>query len=711
MGRLPGPDPVPAPLVPLRKRARNQAETAIRRYQMLQAVSDAALAHLSSQDLIDELLVRVTAVLDVDNTAILTVAADDDRQLIVHVARGPEQALSGQVRVPIGQGFAGRIADSRQPMIVTDVRELAVANPFLKQTVRSLMGVPLVVHDRLIGVLHIGTRAARHFSDDDLQLLQLVGSRIAMALDHARLYEEEHRLRAESAARAGELEAVFEAITDGVFVFDHEGRVVRYNGAARDLLNIKEPTIFYAQPASVRGDGAEILDANGEPLPFARQPLSRILRGEVLTGASAVDMKVRTNGDDLVQINVSGAPIRDQSQNITGAVCVLRDVTERRRLEARVLAERNRLQQVLNVLPEGVLLVDAHPPAVVATNHAADEFLGFNMVGQPVPIPPPGEHGELGARRLDGTPFPLEELPVERALLRGEVVRGEQFLIRNATNGREIAILSNSAPLSDADGVVDGAVAVFQDITAIKEMERQREEFLTTVSHDLKNPLTTLMGTGQLLQRRTAHIPEPQRTRFDNGLRTIQWTARQMGIQINELLDVTRARMGKPLQLELVPTDIALLVTSAVEEYQRATDRHTLRFQQEGEAVQATVDAPRLERALGNLLANALKYSPRGGEILTTVTYPEDPEGAWITIAIADQGVGIPQEEITRVLEGGYRASNVAGQYAGNGFGLASVQLIVAQHNGRFELQSGNGSGTTATIRLPLRQPPDAKAT
>ncbi|HWE61665.1 MAG TPA: GAF domain-containing protein, partial [Chloroflexota bacterium] len=289
------------------QQARAEAEAALRRLRAVQIVSDAALAHLSIHDLLQELLGRLTEVLGVDNAAIL-IPTDEGRQLLLYMARGPEEQIAGQIRVPVGQGIAGTIAARRQPLIVDDLSAAEVANPFLKQTIRSLMGIPLMVQDRLLGVLHAGTAAPRHFTEDDLLLLRLVGDRVGLALEHARLFEEEQQLRAEAAARAVELEAIFEAIADGVVVFDNAGEVLRGNSAGRDLLNMQPSPMSDARLLGERGQR----DAHDIPRFPPDWPLFRVLHGEVLKGERAVDLKVRTSTGREREISVSGAPMRDQ---------------------------------------------------------------------------------------------------------------------------------------------------------------------------------------------------------------------------------------------------------------------------------------------------------------------------------------------------------------------------------------------------------------
>ena len=154
----------------------------------LQAVTDAALAYLSLDELLDELLIRVRDALSADTVAILLL--DEKRaELVARAAKGLEEEVREGVRIPLGRGFAGTIAASGKPVRIFDVDHSIVMNPILsRKGVRSLLGVPLVVEGRVFGVLHVGTLTPHQFTDDDERFLQMVGDRVALAV-HAGLYE------------------------------------------------------------------------------------------------------------------------------------------------------------------------------------------------------------------------------------------------------------------------------------------------------------------------------------------------------------------------------------------------------------------------------------------------------------------------------------------------------------------------------------------
>jgi GAF domain-containing protein/anti-sigma regulatory factor (Ser/Thr protein kinase) len=176
--------------------------------EALLSVSDAALAHLSLDDLLAELLERMAAILHADTAAFLLLD-EAAGELVATAAKGIEEEVEQGVRIPLGRGFAGRVAAQRRAIIIEDVDRADIYNPLLrKRGIRSLLGVPLRVEDTVLGVLHVGTLTPRLFTEQDRDLLQLAADRAALAVQHARLYEAERRAREETEQAAQTLTAL-----------------------------------------------------------------------------------------------------------------------------------------------------------------------------------------------------------------------------------------------------------------------------------------------------------------------------------------------------------------------------------------------------------------------------------------------------------------------------------------------------------------------
>lgn len=174
---------------------RKQAE---HRLSVLQKITDSALAHLTLDDLLPESLNRIREVLNVDTVAILLLRTEGD-ELVAWAAQGLEEEVRLGVRIPVGVGFAGKIVAQGKPIVIDDVSKAEVFNPLLREKgIKSLLGVPLVVEGRPIGVLHVGTLKFANFTEEDMRLLQLAADRIAMAIENARLYQVERTARTEA---------------------------------------------------------------------------------------------------------------------------------------------------------------------------------------------------------------------------------------------------------------------------------------------------------------------------------------------------------------------------------------------------------------------------------------------------------------------------------------------------------------------------------
>jgi signal transduction histidine kinase len=178
--------------VPLSTVVKNGDAERLRRIQL---VTDAALSHLDLNDLLAELLTRIRDVLGADTAAVLL--RDELRnELVARAAVGLEEEVEQGVRIPIGGGFAGRIAAERHPIVLDDVDHAHVLNPILREKgIKSLAGVPLIFANDVLGVLHVGTLTPREFTKDDVEFLEIVGDRVALAIEHARLFEAERRGR------------------------------------------------------------------------------------------------------------------------------------------------------------------------------------------------------------------------------------------------------------------------------------------------------------------------------------------------------------------------------------------------------------------------------------------------------------------------------------------------------------------------------------
>lgn len=268
-------------------------------------------------------------------------------------------------------------------------------------------------------------------------------------------------------------------------------------------------------------------------------------------------------------------------------------------------------------------------------------------------------------------------------------------LYREAQDQAEVHVLLNAA-LRESIGQRDEAVH------RLEELLRTREEFLASAAHDLKNPLANIKSNVQLLERRARSSRPPDPERLADTLHRIDGMVSRAAAEVDELLDTTRLQMGQALELDRAPMDMVALVRERVAEYAPRSSRHQIHLDANPVEIEGQWDTRRLNRVVGNLLDNAIRYSPDGGLITVTLRHEGEEGAGTLVMSIQDSGVGIPANDLPLIFERFHRAANVRGRIAGTGVGLASACSIVQAHGGTINVDSLEGSGSTFFIRLPL---------
>jgi PAS domain S-box-containing protein len=226
---------------------------------------------------------------------------------------------------------------------------------------------------------------------------------------------------------------------------------------------------------------------------------------------------------------------------------------------------------------------------------------------------------------------------------------------------------------------------------------RARDQFLSIASHELKTPLTSLMGYVDLMQRRAARSGD-QVERDQRAMRVVGEQAARLNKLVGALLDLSRIETGQ-LSIERGLVDLNSLARRLVEETQPTTDRHTITFSGASQPIMLLGDELRLEQVVQNLIQNAIKYSPSGGTVAVLV----ERQGANAYVRVSDQGIGIPAAALPQLFRRFYRAPNADSQHiSGMGIGLYVVKEIVELHGGAVEVASQERQGSTFTISLPL---------
>jgi len=354
-------------------------------------------------------------------------------------------------------------------------------------------------------------------------------------------------------------------------------------------------------------------------------------------------------------------------------------------LRAALGTQRTQLQILLDAAPHGILFADADDGTLIA-NPRATELLGRG-------IAPQGGLSQLVGLEhyLDGRPLVLEELATSRAL-KGEAVPATELLIVQPS-GRRLPVLLSAAPVRSLGDVVVGAIAIFEDLSALRELDSLREEFAAVVAHDLRTPIQTILLQTQVLARQAGGDPVPVPRA---AVERIEQNARRLDRMAGDLLEVTRLDL-KRLALDLRDVAPGAAAAALVDRIRPTLHAHPVSVEVAGEPGLVRVDPVRLDQILTNLIENAAKYSPAGAPIMVRVA----ADGGGVAIAVCDQGPGIAAEEIPRLFERYYQSQRAHARHTGLGLGLYITKGLVEALGGRIAVDSAPGQGSTFRVWLP----------
>lgn len=356
-------------------------------------------------------------------------------------------------------------------------------------------------------------------------------------------------------------------------------------------------------------------------------------------------------------------------------------------LRAQELAEQLQRQlafinAITDSLGEGVYALD-NAGRITFVNPAAEQLLGWTKVELV------GRYARevIHMQSMNQVRITPEDTSLQAMIHPGTTYHDDAMLADR--NGNTFPVAFSAASI-DADGQVVGAVVAFRDMTEVRRLQQAQEEYLALISHDLRTPLTVIIGrTEMLLQTLTRQGLE----REARSAKIIVESSNRMNHMITSLLDRSRLETGQDV-IHLEPADLVQLATRIIEQIVMPTSRKQIHMEGVTE-LPVVVDAAQIERVIGNLLSNALKFSPPGSPVVVRVSY----ENGRALLSVADLGGGIDPQMLPHVFEKHYR---VRKDVEGSGLGLYISRLIVEAHGGRLWAESGIGVGSLFTFALPI---------
>lgn len=373
--------------------------------------------------------------------------------------------------------------------------------------------------------------------------------------------------------------------------------------------------------------------------------------------------------------------------------------------------ERQRLELIIGSMAEGLLITDAHG-AITSLNQSAQHLLAQANINFQTDIP---LHQLISTSAADWLPR-LAEI-VDQAL-KNKVVTNQELTIGESDETVPITLNISAAPLHDASGIAKrpiGVVAVLNDVTSIKQVERLKDDFVSVVSHELRTPLTAIKGYTQHLVRRMERRLRKARATPENSalvnespesydlrsLNIVQSQTEHLERLVNDLLDLSQVQWGK-LNLHYETFYLADVLAESVRSVQASAELHTIYLDIQAQSTAIMADRMRVAQVIGNILDNAIKYSPHGGKV-TVCLEKQDKE---YTVSIIDEGIGVSAEQFDHIFERFYRVHNTTiQQYSGIGLGLYVAKAIINGHGGQIWFTNNQSNGSTFHFTLPLRPP------
>lgn len=655
-----------------------------------------------------------------------------------------EQALLA-CQLRSGEGLPGLALQRAEPQIIETPRgyrdtaaTLGAANePIFAQLnerlPRSLTAaaVPLRVGSETIGVLellNLGESehypAWRPLERADMPVLQTFANLAASALKNAQLYaaaqRSEYRLKAFDAvvtaiSTAADLQDMVRSVLDVVI------ELVPGSSGALLLLEPAHDRLDLATHRDLPPAGAAMLAR----MPIAEAPCAEVVHYGQPMQRPLLEERGETPLIEAGLISCAYLPLL-AGGTVTGVLALFGDSELYRRADRALLmpicnqvgfaianvrlyadstSERRKLNTVVTSIAEGVLLCDAQGRMTLA-NESALSLLRLDSLPFEQPLTAMADFYHM--RDLDGGPLSLEQLPFARALA-GTIFQDYRLVLRGAS-GDETVMSFSGAPARADDGLIEGAVVVFRDITANQKVERAKDEFLAVAAHELRSPLAAVRSYADLLLRR-----EQQRNEADprdlHGLTILTQQVGHMLRMVDNLLDVSRIDAGQ-LDLQLQRANLVSLANQVLDQQRPSTGNQRIILDSAHDELFVVCDTLRIRQVVTNLISNAAKYGPPDGAIVVRLRRREadSPEAADFArpvavVSVTDEGSGIPPEQQARLFQRYYRARSRRAE--GLGLGLYLSHQFVAMHGGRIWVESGDGSGSTFAFALPIADSPE----
>ncbi len=621
---------------------------------------------------------------------------DEDREALrIRASSGlPPEVVSG-TRVPLGDGIAGYVASSGTPLVIgEDEADRDSRSPDDQRSgLRSAISVPLKTRGAVEGVLNVSLRKGRggrsDFSDDDLNVAELFGEFAAAAVHNAQLY-------AAARVRGDEMAVLFEAshalsgalevdeVSEGILEAAGEliGGVAGFVCALPDDRPGPEVTLYRdiargRVMACLRREGfADLLRTTSVRLVSDLEndnALASLAEGPDRAAVIAPLIAGGTTRGLLVSIVTAPGPSDAQLRLLTTYTNHAALALGKALLFRSVRTKEDELTSLASSVPDPVVIADSSG-RLHAINPAAAEIFALN---------PQFEIGQSLAGKLRSQE--LEDL-----LLADEPGRLEVTLFTPSPQ----TYRARATPVRPGHGPSGARILTLEDITAEKEMEQVKADFVAVIGHELRTPLTLIKGYAGTLAKRGDKLRAEARSK---ALDNIHMQAQRLERLIEDLLLVSRVERHRP-PLHLEKTDLADLLTATIERARIEHQGREIELTAELDDATMLVDVTKLEQVMHHLLDNAVKFSDAAG----VVRVEAEEDDGWMEVRVIDEGQGIFSGDLPNLFKRFHQVDGTATRaHGGTGIGLYICKTLVEAHGGRIGVKSALGKGSAFWFRLP----------
>jgi PAS domain S-box-containing protein len=620
----------------------------------------------------------------------------------------PEPVISAIQHLAFGEAACGTVALRREPLIAERVHESMdqVFEVLRGLCVRAYACHPLMARQTLIGTLAFASRTRDRFEPHEIRLMSTVANQASVAIERSRLlvaHAREHQARrtAENSLMKAlqdsetRLRTVLDILPVGVFIAEETGRVTLVNRAADRIWGHPPVAATHEDYGAYRGRWT----ASGAPVQPWEWGLPRAINGE-----ESLDREIEIEASDGERRTIlnSALPIRDADGRIVGGVAVDVDITERKRAEDALRRSEATLSQASKMASLGAWQIDFTQGSDVNGNPLQWSDEVYRLFGY--------EPGEVV---VSSELFFSHVHPDDRRRVQDEAARAvaerRPYAIEHRIVRRDgtVRVVFEHADITFTDqGTPRCMIGAVQDVTArkqaeeaLREADRRKNEFLATLSHELRNPLAAIRYAVELLDIAGGAPQLPGSGPRD----VIERQLRHLVRLVDDLLDITRIESNK-VRLRRERVELRAVLRQAIETADAAIKgaEHDLQVEVPLEPLWLDADPARLSQVVTNLLNNAARYTASGGRIsLRARALPSE-----VVITVADTGIGLAREDLSRVFEMFAQVGDAA--ESGMGIGLALVKRLVELHGGSVEARSeGPGRGSEFVVRLPRAAVPD----